>query len=100
MVKSSEGAGYRIRYVYVCVEEIAALNPVGSDLLILLGGPIGAYKDDLYPTLKDELKLLEKRLAARRPTPAICLGAQLMARGLGARVYPTGGKRLAGDRLP
>jgi GMP synthase (glutamine-hydrolysing) len=89
-----EGAGYQVRYVDVCVEDLAALNPVESDLLIVLGGPIGAYEDHLYPTLKDELKLLEKRLAAQRPTLGICLGAQLMARALGARVYPSGGKEI------
>ncbi|MBV8138471.1 MAG: glutamine amidotransferase [Deltaproteobacteria bacterium] len=89
-----QGAGYQVRYVDVCVEDIAALNPVESDLLIVLGGPIGAYQDDLYPTLKDELRLLEKRLASQRPTLGICLGAQLMARALGARVYPAGGKEI------
>ena len=89
-----EGAGYQVRYLDVCVEDLAALNPAESDLLVVLGGPIGAYEDDLYPTLKDELKLLEKRLAAQRPTLGICLGAQLMARALGARVYPTGGKEI------
>jgi GMP synthase (glutamine-hydrolysing) len=86
--------GYQIRYADVCVENIAALDPVESDLLVVLGGPIGAYEDDLYPTLKDELKLLEKRLAAQRPTLGICLGAQLMARALGARVYSTGAKEI------
>jgi GMP synthase (glutamine-hydrolysing) len=89
-----EEAGYQVRYADVCVEDIAALNPLESDLVIVLGGPIGAYEDDLYPTLYDELKLLEKRLAAQRPTLGICLGAQLMARALGARVYPTGGKEI------
>jgi GMP synthase (glutamine-hydrolysing) len=89
-----KGTGYQVRYADVCVENIAALDPVESDLLIVLGGPIGAYEDDLYPTLRDELRLLEKRLAAQRPTLGICLGAQLMARALGARVYPTGGKEI------
>ncbi len=89
-----EQAGYRIRYVDACVDDIGALDPATPDLLVVLGGPIGAYEDDLYPTLKGELRLLEKRLAVRRPTLGICLGAQLMARALGARVYPTGGKEI------
>ena len=37
-------------------------------LLIVLGGPIGAYEDASYPFLKNELRLLERRLAAGRPT--------------------------------
>ena len=57
-------------------------------LMLVLGGPIGAYEDAIYPFLKQELLLLERRLAADRPTLGICLGAQLMARALGARVYP------------
>jgi GMP synthase (glutamine-hydrolysing) len=65
-----------------------------SDLLIVLGGPIGAYEDETYPFLRDELRLLDGRLAKRRPTIGICLGAQLIARALGGRVYPSGGKEI------
>ena len=36
-------AGYQVRYVDVCVDDIAAVEPVESDLVIVLGGPIGAY---------------------------------------------------------
>jgi GMP synthase (glutamine-hydrolysing) len=89
-----ERAGYQIRYADCCVDDIAALDPVAPDLVVALGGPIGAYEDDLYPSLKDELNLLEMRLRANRPTMGICLGAQLMARALGARVYPTGLKEI------
>jgi GMP synthase (glutamine-hydrolysing) len=83
-----ERGGYKIRYADSGVDDIAALDPVAPDLVVVLGGPIGAYEDDLYPTLKHELRLLEMRLKANRPTIGICLGAQLMARALGTRVYP------------
>lgn len=83
-----ERAGYRVRYADCGVDDIASLDATAPDLVVVLGGPIGAYEDDLYPTLKDELNLLEMRLSAKRPTIGICLGAQLMARALGARVYP------------
>src|SRR4029077_10370611 len=89
-----ERAGYKIRYVDCAVDDIAALDPVAPDLVVVLGGPIGAYEDDLYPSLKHELNLLETALGANRPTIGICLGAQLMARALGARVYPTGLKEI------
>ena len=94
-----ERAGYQIRYADSCVDDIAALDPVAPDLVVVLGGPIGAYEDDLYPSLKDELNMLEKRFSANRPTIGICLGAQLMARALGARVYPTGLKEIGWGQI-
>ena len=92
-------AGYRIRYADCCIDDIAALDPVAPDLVVVLGGPIGAYEEDLYPTLKGELNLLEMRLGANRPTIGICLGAQLMARALGARVYPAAAKEIGWGQI-
>jgi GMP synthase (glutamine-hydrolysing) len=53
-----------------------------------MGGPIGAYDSANYPFLAGEIESIQRRLAARKPTLGICLGAQLMAAALGARVYP------------
>lgn len=58
------------------------------DLLVVLGGPIGAFDETAYPFLTDTLALLRERLARRLPVLGICLGAQLMARALGAGVAP------------
>src|SRR3546814_10694647 len=87
-------AGFKVHYYDVGVDELWTLEPVKTDLIIILGGPIGANEDDKYPFLTEELKLLEQRLAADRPTLGICLGAQLMARTLSARVYPGPAKEI------
>jgi GMP synthase (glutamine-hydrolysing) len=94
-----ERAGYKVRYADCGLDQISELDPVASDLVVALGGPVGAYEDDVYPWLKDELNLLEKRLGASRPTIGICLGAQLMARALGARVYPAGRKEIGWGQI-
>jgi GMP synthase (glutamine-hydrolysing) len=83
-----EAAGYAIRLHDAGVDDLRALDPLAADLLVVLGGPIGANEEDKYPFLAHEIGLIERRLAAGRPTLGICLGAQLMARTLGARVYP------------
>lgn len=83
-----EAAGYTIRYCEAGSDDVDALQVQDINLLIILGGPIGAYDEDRYPFLRSEIALLGDRLNARMPTLGICLGAQLMARALGARVYP------------
>lgn len=80
--------GYSISYREAPVDDLSAADLFDADLLVVLGGPIGAYEDALYPFLNGELALIERRLRQGRPVLGICLGAQLMARALGARVYP------------
>ena len=65
-----------------------------ADLLIVLGGPIGVYDQEDYPFLSEEIRLIERRAATQKPVLGICLGAQLIARALGARVYPSGKTRI------
>ena len=76
-----------LRYLEAGVDDLSGLDPCEPDLLVVLGGPIGACDEANYPFILDELHVLETRLQAGRPTLGICLGAQLMARALGARVY-------------
>lgn len=59
-----------------------------ADLLVVLGAPIGAFDDAVYPFLTHEVELLERRLVAQAPLLGICLGAQLMVRALGGHVAP------------
>lgn len=95
-----EQLGYELRYLEAGVDDLAAIDAAVPDLLLILGGPIGAYEEELYPFLHEELRLIGQRLAAQRPIVGICLGAQLMARALGARVYPGNeGKEIGWARL-
>jgi GMP synthase (glutamine-hydrolysing) len=86
--------GYCCSYRDAAVDDLAAPDIEAADLLIVLGGPIGAYESELYPFLHDELRLIERRLAAGKPVLGICLGSQLMALALGARVYHGTGKEI------
>jgi GMP synthase (glutamine-hydrolysing) len=82
-----EDCGYSLTYRDIGVDPIEQLDPLATDLLVVLGGPIGAYEEQQYPFLREELAFLARRLAANRPILGICLGSQLIARALGARVY-------------
>ena len=85
---------YEPLYIEASTADLAALPAATPEPLFILGGPIGAYEEALYPFLNAELAFIEKRLTAKAPMVGICLGAQLMARALGARVYPAKTKEL------
>ncbi|MDO9487748.1 MAG: glutamine amidotransferase [Sphingomonadaceae bacterium] len=80
--------GYAVRYVDMPIEALETAPMVDADLVVVLGGPIGAYEADRYPFLAVEIERIAARIAADRPMLGLCLGAQLMATALGARVAP------------
>lgn len=86
--------GIALTYADVPVTALDTLDVMSPDLLIILGGPIGVYEEADYPWLAPETALIAKRLAARKPTLGICLGAQLMAKALGAKVAPGKAKEI------
>lgn len=94
-----EDAGYVIAYVDAATDDLSTIDPLAADLLVVLGGPVGVYDHQAYPVLAREMDILRRRLGADRPTLGICLGAQLMAHALGARVYPGPGKEIGWSRL-
>ena len=82
-----EARGYQIEYLQAGVHPLRSDAAEKADLLVVLGGPLGANDEQEFPFLRDELSLIERRLHAARPLLGICLGSQLMAKALGARVY-------------
>ena len=55
---------------------------------------MGVYEADRYSHLRDELRLIEAALHAQVPIIGVCLGSQLLAAALGARVYPAPQKEI------
>jgi GMP synthase (glutamine-hydrolysing) len=81
-------AGLRIRYVNFAREPAAQVDVGRYAGLIVLGGPMNVDEAGRYPHLTHEIEILRAALERRIPTLGICLGAQLMAAALGARVHP------------
>lgn len=57
------------------------------DFLIILGGPMNIYEEDKYSWLKAEKEFIKKAVENNKTVLGICLGAQLIADVLGAKVY-------------
>jgi GMP synthase (glutamine-hydrolysing) len=79
--------GWDVSFCEAAVEDLSHKSIEDADLLIVLGGPIGAYEIDSYPFLAKEIALLERRLVKNRSTLGVCLGSQLMAKALGSTVF-------------
>src|SRR5574341_583366 len=77
-----------ITYEYVNFYENYSPNIPIEDVcgLIILGGPMNVYETDRYPYLEMEDKLIKEAVEKDVPILGICLGAQLIAKALGARV--------------
>lgn len=65
-----------------------------TDMLIVMGGPMGVYEEEQYPWLVAEKEFIRRAIAAGKPVLGICLGAQLIAAALGAKVYPNKEKEI------
>jgi len=94
-----DAAGYRVRYANAWDPGFPDGDPLAPDLVVVLGGPIGARQHEAYPFLVAETDFIARRLAGDLPTLGICLGAQLIAAALGASVHPSDAPEIGFARL-
>lgn len=64
------------------------------DGLIVMGGPMGVYEEATHPWLRSEKTFIRNVIDAGKKVMGICLGAQLVAEALGAKVYPNKEKEI------
>ena len=79
-------AGFRIRYVNFSREPDAEPRVDRYHGLVVLGGPMCLGEIADYPHLETEVDVIRQAVDAEIPVLGICLGAQLLARALGAGV--------------
>lgn len=72
-----------------------SLPPVESfDSLIVMGGPMGASDDSIYPWMSLEKQLIRDAIQSNKKVMGICLGSQLIASVLGAKVFRNSEKEI------
>ncbi len=75
-------------------EDWALPQPDALDLVIAMGGPMSVNDESTLPWLRPEKQFVRDTVRLRIPTLGICLGAQLIASALGARVYRNSQKEI------
>lgn len=64
------------------------------DLLVIMGGPMSVTEENIYPWLIGEKELVRQAVRAGKAVLGVCLGAQMIAAALGARVYRAAEKEI------
>lgn len=79
-------SGFRIKYVNFGRNPEANPNIDNYDGLIVLGGPMNVDETKDYPNLLTEIDIIKHAIETEKPVLGLCLGAQLLAKALGADV--------------
>jgi GMP synthase-like glutamine amidotransferase len=86
LIEWAHTQGYTTATCLIC--EGQPPPPLDSfDLLISLGGPMGAYEEEKHPWLALEKQYLRDAVAAGKKLVGLCLGCQLLADALGGKAY-------------
>lgn len=75
-------------------EDYQLPDPDKIDWLIVMGGPMGVYDEAIYPWLTNEKTFIRQAIEKGKTVIGICLGSQLIAEVLGAKVYPNKQKEI------
>lgn len=62
-------------------------DPEAIDFLVVMGGPMSVNDEEIHPWLVPEKRFVRQMVESGKPVLGICLGAQMMASAMGARVY-------------
>ncbi|MGO9451462.1 MAG: type 1 glutamine amidotransferase [Candidatus Binataceae bacterium] len=81
-----QGAALAWQYVRVYEGQPVPKDMKGAGGLIVMGGPMAVYQADKYPFLREEMRLIEDAAKQDLPVLGVCLGAQIVAGALGAKV--------------
>ncbi len=77
--------GIAIDYADLYRDAAPPLEPERYDGFIFMGGPMSV--NDPLPYLQQEMRWIEQAARRGQPLLGVCLGAQLIAKAMGARVY-------------
>jgi GMP synthase-like glutamine amidotransferase len=69
-------------------------DPEAIDLLVVMGGPMSVNDEDKFPWLALEKRFVRKIIESGKPVLGICLGAQIIANAMGAKVFPNSVKEI------
>jgi GMP synthase-like glutamine amidotransferase len=86
-------AGYDISYTFFYENEvIPQVNDI--DFLVIMGGAMSVNDEEKLPWLVREKQFIREFASSEKPVLGICLGSQLIASALGAKVYPNKEKEI------
>jgi GMP synthase-like glutamine amidotransferase len=79
---------HQLHYTYLFAEKIVYPELTAFDMLLIMGGPMGVYEEAQWHWMAEEKAFIKQAVEAGKIVLGICLGSQLLAEALGAKVYP------------
>jgi GMP synthase-like glutamine amidotransferase len=83
-----------VQYTRFYESAVSLPDPRAIDLVVAMGGPMSVNEEHKYPWLKSEKQFIHKVVLRGVPVVGVCLGGQLIASALGARVYTSARKEI------